>query len=178
VKPEGESHADFDDRVWRERLHVDNEGRVFIPPMALKKGLEATAKYLAEKIPGEGKATWTKHFKQGIMVLDPLIIPGVDPAKVQGERLYVPSDGKSGSGSRVWRTFPTIPEWKTEAIIYVADPKLIKKIDKIKEFLDHMGLFNGFGRFAPRVGGFYGRFVVEKFEASEFDASKIEELAA
>ena len=101
VKNTGESHDAFEERTWRERLHVNDAGNVFIPPMAIKNMMCDCARFLSETVPGKGKATWTKHFDAGIMVVSPAEI-GVKADEVIGERLFVPSDGKKGGSTRVW----------------------------------------------------------------------------
>lgn len=160
----GEPHDDFEDRTWRERIHADQDGMAFIPPMALKNCLSEVAKYLSESVPGKGKSTYTKHFEAGILVVDPMPL-GVKAAEMEGERLFVPADGKRGGGSRVFKTFPLVKNWKTEATIYILDPVI--KPEKLQEYLSYAGKFIGMGRFRPRNNGFYGRFNVEKFEAVE-----------
>lgn len=165
-KNTGEAHDAFEERTWRERMHVDTSGEVFIPPTAIKNCLSDVAKYLSESVPGKGKSTYTKHIEAGVLVTDPLPL-GVKAADVDGERLFVPSDGKRGGGSRVWKIFPIIREWVASGELYLLDPILIDKPDKIREYLDHAGKFIGLGRFRPRNNGFYGRFVVEWFKAEK-----------
>lgn len=162
-KSTGETHDAFEDRTWRERLHVA-KGEVFIPPSALKNCLSDVAKYLSESVPGKGKSTYTKHFEAGILVTDPLML-GVKADDVPGERLFVPASGKRGDGKRVWKTFPIIMDWKASARIYLLDPILIDKPDKVREYLEHAGKFIGLGRFRPRNNGYYGRFDVTAWKA-------------
>lgn len=163
VKNTGESHDAFEQRTWRERLHLDENGIVFIPPSALKNCLSDVAKYLSESVPGKGKSTYTKHIEAGILVTDPISL-GVIGTDVAGERLFVPADGKRGSGKRVWKTFPVIPQWTGGVVIYILDPVIIDKPQKIEEYLGHAGKFIGLGRFRPRNNGFYGRFGVSNFK--------------
>lgn len=164
-KNTGESSDAFEERTWRERLHVGTDGKVFIPPAALKNCVSEVAKYLGESVPGKGKATYTKHFEAGVLVTDPLLL-GVKGADVPGERLFVPASGKRGDGKRVWKTFPVIQEWQTTAVLYLLDPVLVDKPAKVQEYLEHAGKFIGMGRFRPRNNGFYGRFSVENFKTS------------
>lgn len=56
-----ESARDYEARTWRDRAHINEDGFVFIPPMAFKNCLSEIAKYLSEQIPGKGKATYTKR---------------------------------------------------------------------------------------------------------------------
>ena len=162
TKRTGETSDAFETRTWRERIHQDDKGFAFIPPTALKNCLSEVAKYLQESVPGKGKSTYTRFFEAGIMVSEPLEL-NVKADDIPGERLFVPASGKRGDGKRVWKTFPTLPEWKTKAVIYVLDPVLIDKPEKIKEYLEHAGKFIGMGRFRPRNNGYYGRFTVGKF---------------
>ena len=55
-KNTGEGHDAYDLRVWRERMHVTDEGYVFIPPMGIKNCIADVAKFLSESVPGKGKA--------------------------------------------------------------------------------------------------------------------------
>lgn len=164
-KNTGESHDAFEERTWKERCHIDNNGTIFIPPTAIKNCLAEVAKYLSESVPGKGKATWTKHFEAGVIVSDPLMLD-VKIGKVECERVFVPADGKRGGGKRVWKTFPIIRQWKTQVIINLLDPQLIDHPDKVKEYLEHAGKFIGLGRFRPRNNGYYGRFEVENFRVA------------
>ena len=149
---------DYEARTWRERLHVNNDGNVYIPPMSFKNCLSDAAKYLGIQIPGKGKSTYTKHFEAGVLVIDPLVLP-LKRDDVPGEWLFVPSDGKRGGGKRVDKCFPTIQEWRGEVTFFVLDETITEDV-----FLNHLtqaGQFIGIGRFRPRNNGFYGRFAVD-----------------
>ena len=165
-KTTGEGADAFEERTWRERMHVNEDGHVFIPPMAIKNCLSEVAKFLSESVPGKGKATYTKHFEAGLLVVEPVVL-GIKADDVVGERLFVPADGRRGGGKRVWKTFPVIPSWTGVTEIIILDPVLTDKPAKVEEYLKHAGRFIGMGRFRPRNNGFYGRFTVEKFETAE-----------
>lgn len=165
-KATGESGDAFEERTWPERLHLAEDGQIFIPPMALKNCLSEVAKYLSESVPGKGKATYTKHFEAGLLVTDRMLL-GVQGKDIEGERLFVPADGRRGGGKRVWRIFPIVRSWETTGIIYVLDPVLIDKPDKIREYLEHAGKFIGMGRFRPRNNGYYGRFEIVSFDVEK-----------
>jgi hypothetical protein len=111
---ETETARDYEERTWRERAHVDGEGRLFIPPMAFKNCLAEIAKYLSVQIPGKGKATYTKHFLSGILVMENLAL-GIKPDDVASTPVYCNADGVRGSGKRVMRYFPTFS--KTSGLI-------------------------------------------------------------
>ena len=169
-KETGETHDAYEQRTWRERLHEDPEGYIFIPPMALKNCLSEVAQYLGESVKGKGKATYTKHFVTGILVTDPMPVFNGDgkrikAADVEPLRLFVPADGKRGGGKRVWKNFPTIPTpWSATATIYVREPVLIDKPEKVEEYLSHSGKFIGLGSLRIRNNGYFGGFKVTEFK--------------
>ena len=163
AKATGESHEAFEERTWKERIHADSKGNVFIPAVAIKLCLEDCATFLSETVKGKGKATWTKHFKAGIMCVQNAYI-GQTVEDVEKEKLFVPSDGRKGGSTRVWKSFPIFQEWIAEIEIIVLDPLLIDNTDKIREYLDHSGKFIGLGRWRPRNGGTNGRFKLIDFK--------------
>jgi hypothetical protein len=156
-----ENHDAHEERTWRERIHQNAAGEVFIPPMGLYHALCAAARFRNEAIKGQGKKTYTKRFESGVLICEPLML-GIEASSVPGERLFVPSDGKSGGGKRVWRIFPLIAEWRTRAELVIADDLISEKV--FRAHLEDAGRFIGLGRFRPERRGFYGRFQVSKVE--------------
>ncbi len=154
---EKEGNDAYERRTWRERMHVDADGEVYIPPMALKNCLSECAKYLSVQIPGKGKSTYTKHFEAGVMIMDPISV-GMKKDDVPGEWLYVPADGRRGGDKRVEKCFPLISEWEGTVEIHVLDETVTENV--LLEHLEQAGKFIGMGRFRPRRNGFYGRFEV------------------
>jgi hypothetical protein len=159
-----EGANDYEVRTWRERLHYNEEGEVFIPQMALKNCLAECSKFLGIQIPGKGKSTYSKHFVAGVLILKPLML-GIHKDDVAFERLFVPADGVTGSGKRVWKHFPKIPSWNAEAEVFVLDDTITQ--DVFVQHLEQAGRFIGMGRFRPRNGGFYGRFSHEIIDWKE-----------
>lgn len=156
-KIEKELPDDYEERTWRSRMHVNKDGYVFIPPMSFKNCLSQCAKYLSMQIPGRGKQTFTKNIEAGVLVSEPVVLP-YKASEVEGERLFVPADGKRGGPKRVWRTFPFIPEWKADVLFYILDDTVTE--DVFRYHLEQAGKFIGIGRFRPRNNGYYGRFEV------------------
>lgn len=157
-KLQKELPRDYEARTWRERLHVTKQGTVFIPPMSFKNCLSEAAKYLSIQVPGKGKATYTKHFESGVLVLEGLDL-GIKKEEVDGEWLFVPSDGIRGSGKRVDKCFPVIHDWGGKVEFLILDETVTQ--DVFHQVLVEAGKFIGIGRFRPRNNGFYGRFTVE-----------------
>lgn len=156
-KPEKESHKDFEARTWRERIHADKDGSVFIPPTCFKNCLSEAAKYLSLQIPGKGKSTYTKHFEAGVLVVEGLKL-GIKRDEVEGTWLFLPSDGKRGGGRRVDKCMPTIQQWEGEVEFIVLDDTITKEV--FEHVLRESGKFIGLGFFRPRQNGYWGRFEV------------------
>ena len=156
-KLDKELPTDYERRTWRERLHAAPDGRVQIPPMALKNCLSDCAKFLGKKITGKRASTYTKHFEAGILIVDPLILD-ILKSDVPGEWLFVPSSGIRGDGRRVEKCFPIIHNWGGTVTVHVLDDTITEDV-----FIEHFteaGKFIGLGRFRPRNNGYYGRFEV------------------
>jgi len=156
-----EAADDYEKRTWRNRLHVDQDGMVFVPPMAFKNSLDEAAKYISMKIRGKGNSTYTKHFEAGVLVTEGLCL-NIKPDDVDGEWLFMNADGNRGSGKRVKRCYPIIHQWEGEVVYIVGDETITK--DVFHEHLVASGQFIGIGRFRPRNRGFYGRFTVENLK--------------
>lgn len=160
-KTRDETHSEFEARSWHQRCHYNSEGKVYIPPMSFKNCLSEAAKYKSIQISGKGKATYTKHFEAGVLVVDPLVLP-VTKDTLQSEWLHVPSDGRRGGTTRVEKCFPLIPSWSGKVEFLILDQIINEQV--FGEHIRDAGSFIGIGRFRPRNNGFYGRFKVEKVE--------------
>jgi hypothetical protein len=157
-KREKESADDYERRTWKERLHTDEDGFVFIPPMAFKKSIETAAKYLSIAIPGRGKALYTKHFKSGILV--PEAVPlGVHKDDVDGVWVLGNSQGRAGAaGPRVEKCFPTLRQWAGTVVFLILDEIITEEV--FNRCLIEAGNMIGIGVFRPENGGYHGRFKV------------------
>lgn len=151
----------YEERTWRDKLWVNEQGIVFIPQMAFKNNITEAAAFKSQQIPGKGKSTYKKHFEAGIIVLEPGLLD-LQKDNVNKETYFVPADGIRGSGKRVKKTFPVIPEgWETEVVYMVLDPIITENV--FRGHLEEAGMFIGLGRFRPSKNGFYGRFEITKF---------------
>jgi hypothetical protein len=65
----------------------------------------------------------------------------------------------------VLRTFPVVPQWSGTLEVTVLDDTIDK--ETFEKTIREAGLFIGVGRFRPRNGGFYGRFIVESVTWTE-----------
>lgn len=162
-KEDKEAPDSYERRTWRNKMHVTPEGRVFIPPTAFKNCISACAKYLSLPVPGKGKATYTKNFKSGVLVIDPLVLDA-KPEAIPETWMHLNSDGISGSGKRVLRCMPVIQQWQGDVTFLVLDETITEEV--FRKVLEESGRFIGIGTFRPQNGGFYGRFAVEALKWS------------
>lgn len=165
-KKDKELDKDYESRVWRERMHLDESGEVYIPPMAIKKSISSAARYLSEKIPGKGKATYTKHFESGILVPEGVRL-GIPGLGVDGEWISVSSRGMKGpgAGTRVARCYPLIQSWKGTVEVIILDDIITEDI--FEKVIRSAGQLIGVGMFRPENGGFKGRYSVASIEWKE-----------
>lgn len=160
-KIEKETADAHEQRTWREKCSVNDNGEIVIPAMAFKQALDCVAKRLGDQIPGKGKATYTKHFKGGVICQNDVAI-GWMKDTVPAITISANSDGVRGSGKRVSRTFPQVPNWKGTATFAILDDTVTPKV--FERHLEEAGRFIGIGRFRPENGGLNGRFRAVKFE--------------
>lgn len=159
-KLEKETADAHEARTWRNKCTTDDDGEIVIPAMALKQALDAVAKRLGDQIPGKGKATYTKHFKGGV-ICEKNVPIGWHKDTVPSITISANSDGVRGSGKRVNRTFPQVPNWKGEATFVILDDTVTPQV--FERHLTEAGRFIGIGRFRPENGGLNGRFRPLKF---------------
>jgi len=162
-KPAKGKHDEHDKLHWRKHCHVNAQGNIIIPQMAFKMALDEAARMMGDRIPGKGQSTYTKYFKAGILVLEPIVLP-IKAEDVDHDMIYCNANGVRGSGTRVWRTFPRIDQWAGALTVHVLAPEIPNEL--FESYLKQAGSFVGIGRFRPQNGGFYGRFGVERTDWS------------
>ena len=158
-KQNDETHEQFEERTWKKKVRQLESGQVYIQPFALKNALESAGSRLNKKL--TGKSTYTKLFRQGIVVNDeiPLFKSDGKPvtiADIEPVPMFVPSDGKRGSGKRVMRIFPQLKAWHATVELTCLDARLTKEV--VLEHLEEAGKFIGFGSMRAENGGVAGRF--------------------
>lgn len=165
-----ENSEDYEARTWKKRMHINDDGNLILPGMSVKNCLAESAKFLGKQIPGKGKATYTKYFEAGILIMhSPEILdPDGIPVKAidcdQGEKpflygdwIFTPSDGVRGSGKRVYRCYPVIRQgWSATVDLMIVDDTITQPV--IEEHLKAAGTLIGLGRFRVRNLGMYGMF--------------------
>jgi hypothetical protein len=159
-KPKKYSHAEWDEMTWKEKAHINKDGRVFIPFMAFKKALSASAKLTIRKVSGKGNKTFSSIVTAGVLIDTPLILDMTSDDLVPEKFLVSSTGDPTGKGSRVIRTFPRIDNWGGTVTFHIFQEDVGQNI--FEEYLEEAGMMIGVGRFRPENGGVYGRFQIEK----------------
>lgn len=172
-KNEGESDDKYEERSWKQHAHFKDQkrlgGNVIVPAFALKCMLDEAAAYIGEKVPGDGKRTFSSIFRCGVIVAeDPVLLVNGKPVTEKDlvpEWIPANADGKRGSGKRVPRCYPIFHDWSITPVFEALDPRITEEI-----FLKHLwaaGIYKGIGRYRAGNGGCHGRFDV-LFEGKKF----------
>jgi hypothetical protein len=156
---QGESFDDYERRTWQNRAHVNEDGFVTIPAIFFKNAIHEAAAYRSDKL--RGNKTYTKVFQGGVTVYEPLVT-AYKPADCKAQSLYVPTDGRHGSGKRVWKTFPVVHKWEGLIEIIVMDEQVTHEV--LLNTLQTAGMFIGIGGRRPANRGDFGRFTVVSLE--------------
>lgn len=160
----GELHDAYEQRTWRNRMHITSDGYVEIPGPQFANAIKEAAKRMSIKIKGRGHATYTKPFEAGVMVTSGIKLP-IKAADVKYDKMFVPADGKPGGPRRVNRYFPRIDEWTGFVTYYIFDDIITQDI--FLKTLAMSGQLVGLGRFRPMNRGYYGRFSVKSLQWHE-----------
>jgi hypothetical protein len=146
----------YEERCVLHKLHTA-VGEIYVPPMAFKHCIESAARYTGDQIPGRGKERYTKHYVQGVLCPDPLML-GMKADTVRIEKVFTSTQpGKPNSG-RAWKWFPVIDSWSGVLQIIAVDD--IFTPDVIERHLRIGGLITGIGVWRPERGGMWGKFQV------------------
>ena len=94
----------------------------------------------------------------GVLVVEPLVLP-VTEETIESHRVFVPSDGRRGGTTRVWKTFPLVTRWEGTVEFLVLDELINEEV--FTNHLEDAVSFIGLGPFRPRNNGYFGRFAVE-----------------
>jgi hypothetical protein len=160
-KKTDETHEQLEERTWKMKVRQNEDGQVYIQPFALKNALESAGSRLSMKL--AGKATYTKLFRQGVIINDDILLYDREgkPVTINSVKpipMFVPSDGKRGSGKRVMRIFPQLQAWQATVEVTCFDQRLTE--DVVRAHLEEAGKFIGFGSMRVENGGVAGRFSV------------------
>lgn len=170
-KRDDETHSQLEERTWRKKAVVDDNGHLAVKSVAVQRSLLSAGSWLSLKL--TKNKTYTKRFESGV-TSDQAYFPVHNGKKVltvdDVDRLdlYVPSDGKRGGQKRVWRSYPTLkPGWWIDGSLIVLDEAISE--DVFRKHLETAGLYDGIGSMRVGRGGSNGRFVVDKLKFEPFE---------
>lgn len=166
-KNDQETHEQFEERVWRQRVHAMPDGSVCIPGNCFAGAAHRAAQRLSIPIPGKNKQTYTKSFASGVYSIDPLVLP-IKLADAPSEVLFLPANGRPGSGSRVLKRFVRIDEWGGKVTFQVLAGEITEDI--FERVVRAAGIYFGVGRWTPQARGMYGRWDVKSIKWKEMTA--------
>jgi hypothetical protein len=154
-----ESHADYQQRTWREHLHVDRHGEVFIPPNEVQRIIHKAAKFWDVRLsPG------------GISVFKPIML-GVKAKDVTPETFVEPDD------TREW-LWPILPKWSGDVEIIAHGESWLRSSQRtdnthLQDIIEDIGQHVGFGWRRPehKAHNTYGKFVIRDFVIHDISSS-------
>lgn len=83
----GENFADHEERTWKLRAFVNEDGIVCIPSGAIRQALVEAAQFLGKGF--QHATTWAGPIKKGVIV-NPVLIPtGVHLDEVRKQQIFV-----------------------------------------------------------------------------------------
>lgn len=158
-KKDKETPDAYDIRLWKEKGHYNGDGFMVIPALQIKNALPNAAKYLGEKV--KGNATFTKHFKSGILMLEDFLVTDLatgQPIHKDNVTMDV-ANVRTQKGTMITARYPVVFQWSAQGSLLIVDPTITK--DAFTHHLVQCGMYVGIGRFRVGNGGLYGRFAVE-----------------
>ena len=165
-KPKGEDHEPFDQRIWREKAHVDDNGIVYIPGVSFKLAIDEVASLLNEKVKGKGNQTYSKIVSTATVAMSDMSL-GIKKDDLNSITIYANLDGKRGGTTRGNRIFPIVTSWSGSVDFQIFNDELPAHV--FERYFAQAGLLIGVGRGRPgmKAPAGNGRFVPEKFVWSE-----------
>lgn len=164
AKRPDETHAQLEERTWRERCLTDSDGHLCFKAAAIHRSLITSAKWTSKKL--TGNKTYTKRFEAGMIAATPFftIYNGkgstLKPDDCYQLPLDVPSDGQRAGKKRVLKYFPMLnPGWRCDAEFFITDEALTT--DVITEHAKTAGLHDGLGSMRIGNAGPNGMFTIE-----------------
>jgi hypothetical protein len=159
-KLEKEDPQAYEERTWREKCTVNEDGFVIIPPVAFRKSLIRAAKMLSMQIPNRGKSTYTKHFLAGLLIPVGITLP-IKKENAECIAVNCHANGDPSSGRRVLRYFPEFKKWSGKLEVVILDETISEPV--FERHAHEAGSLVGVGQNRPENGGSNGRYQCEKF---------------
>lgn len=152
---DGIGPAAFDAKFWKDRAHIDSNGKCYVPRHAFKMALCTAAQKL--KLKYRGMTTWAAYMGPACKVLSDVLLDQGE-SQLKAFSRDVPSNGRpGGGGTRVLRTFAMLEKWSGWVDVQIIIPVLTQEI--FTRHLNYLGIMVGLGMWSPRRNGDYGTFL-------------------
>lgn len=147
--------SEWEENNWKKKAEYNDKGKVVIPERWVKSSLIAACKYsrLVPSFATRKSETFTRYM-QSMMVGD--VSPAYDEKQLEYFGAYVGAQGKSSSGSKVWRVRPLMKEWIAEFLVIDPVGRMVK--GELQALVGYAGLYCGIG---DNRNNNFGRFVVK-----------------
>lgn len=161
-KQRGETYLDFEERIWKDKVHSNSKGEIIAPAEWLKQALVHSQKQSNHPIksPGARKATDTMRpfFISGILFEDSPVMNGKGVFTQENLLPYKAMCKIPSTGGSVPVIRPMMNKWSMRISYAILDQAINEAM--IKECLEWIGLYSGIGDYRPQNGGTFGRFSV------------------
>lgn len=138
--------------TWREKAYITDDDMVYIPGENIHECMKEAAKYWGQRIPGEGKKTYTDVISKAIICENIQLGVHKDDLVPFGKAVNGnPSKGKK-SGSKVYKIRPLIRPWTGTFKFHVYDARLSR--DVMRVIITYAGAFIGLCDWRPVFGRF------------------------
>ena len=160
-KQRGENGMNVEERIWREKAHVDDQDQVVIPSEWVKRSLVGSQKRNAYPIKPVGAtrkdASMLTYFNSGVFFNDTVVTLKGKPVTKQTltphkSIVTIPKTGGSVPCMR-----PMVEAgWEAEIEGVICDEYVTP--ENLQEALEWVGFYSGWGDWRPQSGGQFGRF--------------------
>jgi len=163
TKQRGETYLEFEERIWREKVHSNSKGEVVAIAEWFKQSLVNSQRQSNHPIksPGGRKATDTMKpfFISGVLFEDSLVMNGKGPFTKDTVLPYKAMCKIPSTGGSVPVIRPMMDKWSVTVSYTILDQAISEAM--VRECLEWVGLYSGIGDYRPQNGGTFGRFTVK-----------------
>ena len=159
-----ETYPQFEERIWRQKAHTNDEGVIIFPAIWLRKALIASQGLNANPIKPpnarRASATLKQNFVSGIMIMDNYPIIGTKGKPITIDDLVPHKCMVSPQKGKVLCIRPQILlPWSVDIVLEISDLAISEQ--NVLECLRWVGRYNGVGDWRPQKGGMFGGFEIK-----------------
>jgi hypothetical protein len=141
--------------TWKQKAYFNKDGLLYVPSENLQQCYKDAAKFWGQKIPGEGKKTYTNVFEKATIFED-----GMFGVSMTADDLIPFGRNMNGNPNAigkhlVYKIRPLIPRWDLTFIVHSFDARLTPEV--MRTVTQYAGSVVGIGDWRPT----HGRFVLD-----------------